>query len=53
MNLKSEILNLKSSEPIPLSLLNDFLYCERRAALKALEGWRGKNEHTLLVLDEF
>lgn len=33
-------------EPIPLSLLNDFLYCERRAALKLLEGWRSSNEHT-------
>jgi len=33
-------------EPLPLSLLNDFLYCPRRAALKAVEGWRGGNEHT-------
>ncbi|MCX6926943.1 MAG: Dna2/Cas4 domain-containing protein [Verrucomicrobia bacterium] len=29
-----------------LSLLNDLLYCPRRAALKAVEGWRGANEHT-------
>ena len=35
-------------DPIPLSLLNDFLYCQRRAALKALEGWRGTNEHTVV-----
>ena len=35
-------------EPIPLSLLNDFLYCQRRAALKAIEGWRGTNEHTVV-----
>ncbi len=35
-------------DPIPLSLLNDFLYCQRRAALKAVEGWRGTNEHTVL-----
>jgi CRISPR-associated exonuclease Cas4 len=35
-------------ESIPLSLLNDFLYCPRRAALKAIEGWRGENEHTVL-----
>jgi CRISPR-associated exonuclease Cas4 len=34
-------------EYIPLSLLNDFLYCSRRAALKAIEGWRGENEHTV------
>jgi len=34
-------------EPLPLSLLNDFLYCPRRAALKAVEGWRGANEHTV------
>jgi len=36
------------SSPIPLSLLNDFLYCQRRAALKAIEGWRGINEHTVV-----
>ena len=36
------------SDPIPLSLLNDFLYCQRRAALKAIEGWRGTNEHTVI-----
>jgi CRISPR-associated exonuclease Cas4 len=34
-------------EAIPLSLLNDFLYCPRRAALKLVEGWREANEHTL------
>lgn len=27
-------------------MLNDFLYCPRRAALKIVEGWRGENEHT-------
>src|ERR1039458_1944846 len=32
---------------LPLSLLNDLLYCPRRAALKAVEGWRGANEHTV------
>ena len=32
---------------MPLSLLNDLLYCPRRAALKAVEGWRGTNEHTV------
>ena len=37
---------VRSSEALPLSLLNDFLYCPRRAALKAVEGWRGANEHT-------
>jgi CRISPR-associated exonuclease Cas4 len=33
-------------EVLPLSLLNDYLYCARRAALKAIEGWRSANEHT-------
>ena len=33
-------------ELLPLSLLNDFLYCQRRAALKVVEGWRSANEHT-------
>jgi CRISPR-associated exonuclease Cas4 len=33
-------------EPLPLSLLNDLLYCPRRAALKAVEGWRSANQHT-------
>ena len=32
---------------LPLSLLNDLLYCDRRAALKLVEGWRSANEHTL------
>ena len=45
--------NLQSPEAVerekfPLSLLNDFLYCQRRAALKAVEGWRGTNEHTVV-----
>ena len=34
-------------EALPLSLLNDLLYCPRRAALKAVEGWRGTNVHTV------
>jgi CRISPR-associated exonuclease Cas4 len=34
------------TEALPLSLLNDLLYCPRRAALKAVEGWRAANEHT-------
>ena len=38
----------KLHDPIPLSLLNDYLYCQRRAALKAIEGWRGANEHTVI-----
>jgi hypothetical protein len=33
-------------EPLPLWLLNDFLCCPRRAALKIVEGWRSANEHT-------
>ncbi|HSI85908.1 MAG: CRISPR-associated protein Cas4 [Candidatus Methylacidiphilales bacterium] len=35
-------------DPFPLSLLNDFLFCPRRAALKELEGLRSANAHTLL-----
>lgn len=38
----------EAREPLQLSLLNDFLYCPRRAALKLLEGWREANEHTVL-----
>jgi len=36
-----------SLEVLPLSLLNDFVYCKRRAGLKLLEGWREANEHTV------
>lgn len=36
------------SAPLPLSALNDFLYCERRAYLKGVDGLRESNEHTLL-----
>jgi CRISPR-associated exonuclease Cas4 len=38
--------NIETVEPLPLSLLNDFLYCPRRAGLKIVEGWRSANEHT-------
>jgi CRISPR-associated exonuclease Cas4 len=37
-----------AATPIPLSAINDYLYCPRRAALKLIDGLRGKNEHTLL-----
>ena len=49
--MKSEIPDLKSTgerEALPLSLLNDYLYCPRRAALKIVEGWRAENKHTVL-----
>ena len=36
----------EETESLPLSLLNDFLYCPRRAALKLVEGWRSANQHT-------
>ncbi len=39
---------MNTPDPIPLSLINDFLYCQRRAALKAVDGWRGTNEHTVV-----
>jgi CRISPR-associated exonuclease Cas4 len=35
-------------EPLPLSLLNDFLFCHRRAGLKIVEGLRRANVHTLI-----
>ncbi len=35
-------------DPLPLSALNDFLFCPRRAWLKFVEGLRGTNEHTVL-----
>ncbi len=37
-----------NADIIPLSALNDFLYCPRRAGLKLIEGLRGTNEHTIL-----
>jgi len=43
---KSKIENPGGREALPLSLLNDFLYCNRRAALKVVEGWRSANQHT-------
>jgi CRISPR-associated exonuclease Cas4 len=45
-NPKSQIANPGEREALPLSLLNDFLYCPRRAALKVVEGWREANVHT-------
>ncbi len=39
---------MNEQEPVPLSLLNDYLYCHRRAALKAVEGWRSANAHTVI-----
>jgi CRISPR-associated exonuclease Cas4 len=38
---------MEKSDPLPLSFLNDFLYCPRRAALKIIEGCWGENEHTV------
>ena len=35
-------------EVLPLSLLNDFFYCPRRASLKMIDGCREENEHTIL-----
>jgi len=47
-NSKLQIPDAPEREKLPLSLLNDFLYCPRRAALKVVEGWRDANEHTVL-----
>lgn len=33
-------------DPIQLSLINDYLYCPRRAAIKLVEGTRSENVHT-------
>ena len=46
--LGTQLSEAAEREIFPLSLLNDFLYCQRRAALKAIEGWRGTNEHTVV-----
>ena len=43
-----QFLHMAEREIFPLSLLNDYLYCQRRAALKAIEGWRGTNAHTVV-----
>ena len=43
-NTKPQIVG--SLEALPLSLLNDFLYCPRQAGFKVIEGWWGENEHT-------
>lgn len=47
-NPKSQMADSAGHEVLPLSLLNDFLYCQRRAALKAVEGVRSENKHTVL-----
>lgn len=36
----------EEQETLYLSLLNDFLFCPRRATLKIIEGWRSANQHT-------
>ena len=46
-NLESKMATLTGKEMLPLSLLNDYLYCPRRAALKIIEGWRAENMHTV------
>lgn len=46
--LESQIASIAERETLPLSLLNDFLYCSRRAALKVVEGVRSENKHTVL-----
>jgi CRISPR-associated exonuclease Cas4 len=43
---RTSLAKVKMREPLALSLLNDFLYCNRRAALKVVEGWRSANQHT-------
>jgi CRISPR-associated exonuclease Cas4 len=40
------LLDAEAPEALPLSLLNDYLYCPRRAALKVVEGRREANVHT-------
>lgn len=36
-----------SDEPVLVSMLNDYLFCPRRAALKGIEGVRNENVYTL------
>mgnify|MGYP001618851031 CR=1 FL=1 len=36
-----------SDEPVLVSMLNEYLFCPRRAALKGIEGVRNENVHTL------
>jgi CRISPR-associated exonuclease Cas4 len=43
---KLPVVKLQEREPLPLSHLNDVLFCPRRAALKIVEGWRSANQHT-------
>jgi CRISPR-associated exonuclease Cas4 len=45
-NPRSQISDPAEREASPISLLNDYLYCPRRAALKIVEGWREANVHT-------
>ncbi len=40
-------MNMDLPDPIPISALNDFLYCARRCALHRLEGWWQDNVHTI------
>jgi CRISPR-associated exonuclease Cas4 len=42
----TQVAESRKREALPLSLLNDYLYCHRRAALKVVEGWRAANQHT-------
>ena len=35
-------------DPLPMSLLNDHLFCNRRAGLKIVEGFRRANAHTAI-----
>jgi CRISPR-associated exonuclease Cas4 len=43
---QSQLAAVPEREALPLSLLNDYRYCPRRAALKIVEGWREANVHT-------
>jgi CRISPR-associated exonuclease Cas4 len=38
---------MPGQEMLPLFLLNDYIYCPRRAGLKIIEGWRAENMHTV------
>jgi CRISPR-associated exonuclease Cas4 len=46
-NPQSKMPGSPAQEMLPLSLLNDYLYCPRRAGLKIIEGWRAENMHTV------
>lgn len=40
-------MNMDPQDPVPISALNDYLYCTRRCALHRIDGWWQDNAHTV------